>query len=90
MDFSAENNYIFLTDVTGNNYLVDSNLADLEIKLPKEFIRIHKSTIINKNLIREVKKLGNGRFNLIMKCDKERVISCSKSYNEKIKSIIDY
>jgi len=90
VDFSAENNYIFLTDVTGNNYLVDSNLTDLEAKLPNEFIRVHKSTIINKNLIKEVKKLGNGRFDLIMKCDKERIISCSKSYNEKIKSIIDY
>jgi len=90
VDFSAENNYIFLTDVNGNDYLVDSNLSDLEEKLPKEFIRVHKSTIINKNLISEVKKLGNGRFNLIMKSDKERVISCSKSYNEKIKSIIDY
>jgi DNA-binding LytR/AlgR family response regulator len=90
VDFSASNNYIFLTDTSGKDYLVESNLADLESKLPKDFIRVHKSTIINSKLITEVKKLGNGRFDLVMKCDKERIVSCSKNYNERIKSIIDF
>ncbi|MDX1283827.1 MAG: LytTR family DNA-binding domain-containing protein, partial [Draconibacterium sp.] len=90
VDFSADNNYIFLTDITGRDYLVDLSLSDLEAKLPEEFIRVHKSTILNKKLIQEVKKLGNGRYDLVMKCDKDRVISCSKNYNEKIKSIIDF
>jgi DNA-binding LytR/AlgR family response regulator len=90
VDFSSDNNYIFLTDITGKDYLVDLSLTELEAKLPEEFIRVHKSNIINKNLISEVKKLGNGRFSLIMKCDKERIISCSKNYNERIKTIIDF
>lgn len=90
VDFSASNNYVFLTDSTGKDYLVESNLADLESKLPKDFIRVHKSTIINGRLIGEVKKLGNGRFDLVMKYAKSRIISCSKNYNDKIKSIIDF
>ena len=90
VDFSADNNYIFLTDVYGRDYLVDSNLTDLESKLPKDFIRVHKSTIINAKLINEVKKLANGRYDLVMKCEKKRIISCSRNYNEKIKSIIDF
>jgi len=90
VDFSADNNYIFLTDISGKDYLVDLSLSDLEAKLPEEFMRVHKSTILNKKLIQEVKKLGNGRYDLVMKCEKKRVISCSKSYNEKIKSIIDF
>ncbi len=90
VDYSAINNYIFLTDVNGRDYLVDSNLTDLEAKLPEDFIRVHKSTIINKKLISEVKKLANGRYDLVMKCEKSRVISCSKNYNEKIKEIIDF
>ena len=90
VDFSATNNYVFLTDINGNDYLVDTNLATLEQKLPDNFIRVHKSTIINRKMITEVKKLDNGRYDLVMKCEKERVISCSKSYNEKIKSIIDF
>lgn len=90
VDLSAGNNFVFLTDVTGKEYVVDSTLADLEQKFPKEFIRIHKSTVVNKNLIHEVKKLGNGRFDLVMKCEKERVVSCSKSYNEKIRDLIDF
>lgn len=90
VDFSTSNNYLFLTDVNGKEYLVDSNLVDLEVKLPNEFIRVHKSTIINSKLISEVKKLANGRYDLVMKCEKQRIISCSKNYNEKIKSIIDF
>ncbi len=90
VDFSASNNYIFLTDINGKDYLVDSNLTELESKLPDDFIRVHKSTIINSKLISEVKSMGNGRYDLEMKCAKKRVISCSKNYNEKIKSIIDF
>ncbi len=90
VDFSTANNYVFLTDLSAKDYLVESNLGDLEKKLPEEFIRVHKSTIINSKLIQEVKKLANGRYDLVMKCAQERVISCSKSYNEKIKSIIAF
>lgn len=90
VDFSVINNYVFLTDINGKDYLVDSNLSALESKLPEDFMRVHKSTIINSKLISEVKKLDNGRYDLVMKCEKERVISCSKTYNEKIKSIIDF
>lgn len=90
VDFSTANNYVFLTDVSGKDYLVDSNLSDLESKLPDDFIRVHKSTLINSKLIQKVKKLANGRYDLVMKCEKERIISCSKSYNEKIKTIIDF
>jgi len=90
VDFSTANNFVFLTDVSGKDYLVDTNLSDLENKLPEDFIRVHKSTILNSKLISEVKKLANGRYDLIMKCEKPRIISCSKSYNEKIKTIIDF
>lgn len=90
VDFSAINNFVFLTDISGKDYIVDVNLSRLEEKLPDDFIRVHKSTIINSKLISEVKKLANGRYDLVMKCEKARLISCSKSYNEKIKSIIDF
>jgi DNA-binding LytR/AlgR family response regulator len=90
VDFSADNNYVFLTDINGKDYLAESSLTELESKLPKDFMRVHKSTIINSKLIAEIKKLANGRYDLVMKCDKSRIISCSKSYNENIKSIIDF
>jgi two-component system LytT family response regulator len=90
VDFTANNNYVFLTDSKGKDYLAESSLAVLESKLPKEFIRVHKSTIINSKRIGEIKKLANGRYDVIMKCEKSRTISCSKSYNENIKSVIDF
>lgn len=90
VDFSADNNYVFLTDIKGKDYLAESSLAELESKLPKEFMRVHKSTIINSKLIGEIKKLGNGRYDLIMKCGKDRIIACSKNYNENIKTLIDF
>ena len=90
VDLSVANGFVFLTDLEGKEYVVDSTLTELDKKFPKEFIRIHKSAIVNKNLILEVKKLDNGRYDLVMKCKKERIISCSKSYNEKIKTLIDF
>ncbi len=79
VDFTASNNYVFLTDSKGKDYLAESSLAELESKLPKEFIRVHKSTIVNSKRIGEIKKFANGRYDVIMKCEKSRTISCSKS-----------
>lgn len=90
VDLAVSNSYVFLTDFRGKDYLVESNLTELERKLPQEFIRVHKSSIVNKNLIKEVKKLSNGRYDLVMECENKRVVSCSKYYNESIKEIIDF
>jgi len=88
VDFSVTNNHVFLTDTQGSEYLADFNLKELENKLPLKFRRIHRSTIINTDLVKEVHKLDNGRFDVVMKCDRQRILSCSKSYKNNISSLI--
>lgn len=90
VDFTVESNYVFLNDISGEKYIVDTNLKDLETKLPKNFIRVHKSAIINSKLIEKIKRLDNGKYDLIMQCEKERIITCSKNYNDRIKEIINF
>lgn len=89
VDFSVLNNHVFLTDKSGSEFLADLNLKELEEKLPDSFKRIHRSTIVNTDLVTEVRKLDNGKFEIMMNCDKQRVLACSKNYNDNIKSLIN-
>ena len=89
VDFTVTNNFLFLTDYDNNEYLIDSSLKDLESKLPMNFVRIHRNTIINKSYIKEIKKLEDGRYDLIiMLCKKDKTMTCSKSYNDNIKDLL--
>ena len=52
----------------GKPYCVDHTIAELEKKLdPKQFIRIHRATIVNLAWIREVSPLPGGSLNLRLK-----------------------
>lgn len=89
VDFTVTNNYLFLTDFDNNEYLIDCSLKDLESKLPTNFVRVHRNTIINKSYIKEIKKLEDGRYDLIIRMDKkDKTIACSKNYNDNIKDLL--
>lgn len=64
--FYTENKHIFAED--GNqHYLVDKRLYELEEMLPKEFIRISQSEIININYIKKLKQELNGFIKISFK-----------------------
>ncbi|HKM45785.1 MAG TPA: LytTR family DNA-binding domain-containing protein [Dysgonamonadaceae bacterium] len=89
IDFTVTNNFLFLTDFDNNEYLIDCSLKDLESKLPTNFVRIHRNTIINKSYIKEIKKLEDGRYDLIIMMDKkDKKMTCSKNYNDNIKDLL--
>jgi hypothetical protein len=89
IDFTVTNNYLFLTDFDNNEYLIDCSLKDLEGKLPTNFVRVHRNTIINRNYIKEVRKLEDGKYDLIIRMDKkDKTIACSKNYNDNIKDLL--
>jgi len=89
IDFTVTNNFLFLTDFDNNEYLIDCSLKDLESKLPTNFVRIHRNTIINKSYIKEIKKLEDGRYDLIIMMNKkDKTMTCSKNYNDNIKDLL--
>lgn len=89
VSFTADNIYVNLNDIDGNKYLIDNSLNSLEEKLPANFLRVHRSTIINRDLIREIHKYLNGRYALLMKDKTNSKIISSQSYSPKIKELIE-
>ncbi|RZL31406.1 MAG: response regulator, partial [Pedobacter sp.] len=62
----AEDKYIFLHTTDGKKHLTDFTLSVLETKLPEEFIRIHRSDIINTDYIKEIRKGFNGALVFVL------------------------
>lgn len=62
----AEDKYVFLHTADGKKHLTDFTISSLEDKLPEQFIRIHRSTIINVDHIKEIRKGFNGALVFLM------------------------
>lgn len=73
----AEEKYVFLYTVDGKKHLTDYTLSTLEDKLPEDFIRIHRSEIINTNYISEIRKGFNGALIFVM--SNQAKVSSSRS-----------
>jgi two-component system LytT family response regulator len=68
-------------------YVSSNGISKLEEKLdPQLFIRIHRSTIINQNHLKEIEKHFNG--GLIVKMDNGKSFPVSRSYVKKIREKI--
>lgn len=85
-------NRIILIEAQGENvsiataegtYLKLGTIGDFEHKLnPAIFLRIHRSTIVNKTKIDRVSRLNEGRTNFHMSND--RVVGASQAYQDEI------
>jgi DNA-binding LytR/AlgR family response regulator len=54
--FFTENKIVYVIDKSGRKYLIDKNLADLEMELDnKTFFRVNRQFIVNINFIRSFK-----------------------------------
>lgn len=73
----AEDHYIRLFIADNKNHFVRGRLSDLETELPPNFIRIHRSYIINRNY---VKSFSGDQIQLI---NGER-IPIGRTYRKKI------
>jgi two-component system response regulator AlgR len=58
----AERDYMKLC-LPGRSYLIHESMQSLQSKLPKQlFVRVHRSSIVRKDLIHEVRRKGRGRY----------------------------
>ncbi len=85
----AEDKYIFLRKADGNSHLTDFTLAALEEKLPNNFIRIHRGSIINTDKIKEIRKSFNGSLVFTLSDKENTKISSGRSFNESLRDRFD-
>lgn len=81
----AQGNYLEIN--AASSHLIRMRLHQLEAKLdPDKFIRIHRSTIINIDCVRELHPLFNGDQHIIMQSGKK--LTMTRNYRDKLKSLL--
>lgn len=78
----AEGNYVRLF-ARGESFLHRETMNSLQDKLnPRTFARIHRSTIVNMDKIRELRPWPTGEYVVVMQCGKE--LTLSRGYRERL------
>ncbi|MEM9835431.1 MAG: LytTR family DNA-binding domain-containing protein [Bacteroidota bacterium] len=81
----AEGDYSSLV-TADTRFLSQFGLGEMEKRLPPDiFIRIHRSTIINRGNIKEVYREGHG-YDLVM--DNGEIVRVSRSHADKVKELL--
>ena len=81
----AEDKYVFLHTNDGKKHLTDYTLATLEEKLPEEFLRVHRSDMINTDYIKEIRKGFNGALIFVLNNPNESRVTSSRSNSEALR-----
>jgi two-component system LytT family response regulator len=82
----AEDKYVFIFTYDGHKHLTDQTLTTLSEKLPSQFLRIHKSYIINKERIREMHRHFSSRYLFIIEDKAGTRLTSGRTYYDPIRS----
>ncbi|MCG8457286.1 MAG: LytTR family DNA-binding domain-containing protein [Holophagales bacterium] len=83
----AAGNYVKL-HVGGESHLLRETMTGLEKRLdPSQFIRIHRSTIVNIERIKELQQQFHGDYLVVLEAGQR--LTLSRSYREKIQQLLD-
>ncbi len=82
--FEADAKYVSIYTNSGN-HLIEQSLAQLEEKLPDNFLRVHRSIILNTNYVENAQKYFNSRYIITLKTNKKHTITTGRSYNVQVK-----
>lgn len=88
--FEAKEKFVFIINDKGEEYPITTTLLQLEEKLPEQFIRVHRSFIVNKQHIHELKKDVYGGYILIMDDPSEMQVQTGANYQESIKKLLEF
>ena len=83
--FEAKDKYVTIY-TEGEEKIIEYSLTYLEGRLPAEFLRVHRSFIVNKLKILEIRKYFKGTYILVMNDAKGTKIKSTYSYYEAIKN----
>ncbi|MFY0255503.1 LytR/AlgR family response regulator transcription factor [Chitinophaga sp. 30R24] len=85
--FEAKDKYVYLHTQTGA-WLTDYSLSYLQELLPPEFVRVHRSFIVNKLKIIEIHKYFKGTYLLLINDTQRTKIKSSYSYYATIQAAL--
>jgi len=85
----AEDKYVEIGEKNGKSHLLSKTLKNLIEELPENFIRIHRSYIINKNYVYEIHKHFKGRYVFKLSDTDRSSITSSETYLAEIKRKFD-
>jgi two-component system, LytTR family, response regulator len=87
--FEAEDKYVFMNTTDGQQYLTSYTIAVLEEKLPENFVRVSRSSIVNSLIIKELQRGFNGKYIILMKDRKMSKIETGNTYNDNLKRLME-
>ena len=87
--FEAEDKYVFLNTTEGKQYLTNYTITALEEKLPENFVRVSRSSIVNSLLIKELQKYFSGKYLVLMRDTKASKIETGSTYGDNLKKLME-
>lgn len=85
--FQADNKYTAV-HTANREFLIDTPLVDLERKLnPKDFIRIHRATLVNVSWVAEIRRSYDARMTVLLKDAKGTELAVSRMYADNLRNI---
>lgn len=87
--FKAEEKYVTIVMRDGKQHLTEHSLRYLEAKLEPDFIRIHRSLLVNKAMIKEVNRHFASRFTIQMEDSQHNKLISGRNYCEQIKQLFE-
>lgn len=88
--FKAGDKYVSLFTNNGKEMVTDQTLAQLEEKLPDNFVRVHRSVVLNKNYVHEVQAYFNCRYIITLNDREQTRITTGRSFQGQIKRWLAY
>jgi two-component system, LytTR family, response regulator len=83
----ADANYVKL-NAGKSAYVLRQSIGNLSERLnPTHFVRIHRSTIVNVQKIKELQPCNSGEYIVVLRNGKQ--LSCSRGYRSGLQSLID-
>lgn len=88
--FKARDKYVNIHTSKGETYLHSESLSKLQEDLPDHFMRIKRSLLINRSLVKEVYTHFNSRYRFVMNDSDKTTLVSGRSYKEEIeKAMMD-
>ena len=88
--FLANEKYVDFFTIEGKKYITELSLKKLEQRLPENFKRVHRASIVNTDYIKEFRKYFRGKFVLILNDTKNTKIETGRSYSERIRKWMQF